>query len=143
MTVPIARFLKAVVPVVLFPEGTSSDGSSLLRFRSSLLEAAIATRVPTAPAVASYELDEGSVPNEISDWRDMVFGRRFWNPLGKRSITASLRFGSFQRPIQNRKELARTSRLAILELRKDPDLATACSTHEETPTGEGCQKRCI
>jgi 1-acyl-sn-glycerol-3-phosphate acyltransferase len=121
----IARVLKAGLPVVVFPEGTSSDGSSVLPFRSSLLEAAIVAEAPITPAAISYDMKEGSVADEICYWRDMVFGSHFWNLLGKRSITASLRFGPAHRPMQGRKEHARTLRLAVIQLRDTQDLSDA------------------
>lgn len=114
----ISRTLKAGLPVVIFPEGTSSDGSRVLPYRSTLLEAAIGAGVSITPAAIRYELEEGSVADEICYWRDMVFGSHFWNLLGKRCITASLRIGS-PHARQERKELARSLRLATLQLRND------------------------
>ena len=43
-------------PVILFPEGTSSDGSQVLPFRSSLLESAIITGSPVTSAAIGYDL---------------------------------------------------------------------------------------
>jgi 1-acyl-sn-glycerol-3-phosphate acyltransferase len=119
----IAHALKSGLPVVIFPEGTSSDGSSVLPFRSSLLEAALLAEVPIIPAAIGYQIEEGSVTDEICYWRDMSFGSHFWNLLGKRSLTASLRFGSPQAPLPGRKEHARALRLDVLQLRSDQGLA--------------------
>ena len=113
----VACALKAGHPVVIFPEGTSSDGSGVLPFRSSLLEAAIVSRVPITPAAIDYDLKEGSIVDEVCYWRDMDFGAHFWNLLGKESVTASLRFGPSQATTQGRKEHARTLRLAVIQLR--------------------------
>jgi len=115
----VASTLKAGLPVVLFPEGTSSDGSSVLPFRSSLLQAAITCRASITPAAISYDLKEGSVADEICYWRDMVFAHHFWNLLGKQSLTATLRFGTPHAPVQGRKEHARDLRLAVLRLRDE------------------------
>jgi hypothetical protein len=46
----------------------------------------------------------------------MVFACHFWNLLSKQSLKATLRFGTPQAPAQ-RKEHARTVRLAALQLR--------------------------
>jgi len=55
----IADALTAGVPVVLFPEGTSTDGSTVLPLRTALLQPAIATRSPILPAAISYLLSDG------------------------------------------------------------------------------------
>src|SRR5437773_7774078 len=47
----VARISSAIesgLLVVLFPEGTSSDGATVLPFKSSLLQAAISARCPIA-----------------------------------------------------------------------------------------------
>src|ERR1051326_7886310 len=54
--------------VVLFPEGTSSDGATVLPFKSSLLQAAVAARCPIAAAGIDYQLEEGSVADEVCYW---------------------------------------------------------------------------
>lgn len=123
----VACALKAGHPVVIFPEGTSSDGSGVLPFRSSLLEAAIVSRVPITPAAIDYDLKEGSIVDEVCYWRDMAFGAHFWNLLGKESVTASLRFGPSQAPTQGRKEHARTLRLAVIQLRTNSEEFTKAS----------------
>ena len=117
--------LKARRPVVLFPEGTSSGGATVLPFRSALLEAASLARVAVTPVAIDYDLEEGRVADEICYWRDMVFGSHFWNLLGKRGLTATLRFGAPQPPTAGRKELARALRLDVVQLRSSrvgPDL---------------------
>jgi 1-acyl-sn-glycerol-3-phosphate acyltransferase len=111
--------LEAEVPVVLFPEGTSSDGSGVLPFQSSLLQAAIVSKVEITPAAIRYDMQGGSVTEEICYWRDMVFARHFWNLLGKQSITATLRFGTPHAPGPSRKEHARNLRQAVVQLRSE------------------------
>src|SRR6202012_2064216 len=64
--------LKDGVLVVLFPEGTSSGGSNVLPFKSSLLEPALHLGCPVTAVALGYALDEGSVANEICYWRDMT-----------------------------------------------------------------------
>ena len=115
----VADALKAELPVVLFPEGTSSDGTRVLPFQCSLLQAAIVSKVEITPAAIRYDIQGGSVAEEICYWRDMVFARHFWNLLGKQSITATLRFGTPHAPGQSRKEHARNLRLAVVQLRSE------------------------
>ena len=123
----IASTLKTGIPVVLFPEGTSSDGSTVLPFRSSLLQAAVISHTAIIPAAISYDLQGGSVADEICYWRDMVFAHHFWNLLGKQSLTATLRFGTPHAPGQGRKEHARSLRLAVIQLRGEHQELAAVS----------------
>ncbi len=123
----IASTLKTGIPVVLFPEGTSSDGSTVLPFRSSLLQAAVISHNAITPAAISYDLQGGSVVDEICYWRDMVFAHHFWNLLGKQSLTATLRFGTPHAPGQGRKEHASSLRLAVIQLRGEHQELAAVS----------------
>lgn len=94
-------------PVVLFPEGTSSDGSSVLPFRSSLFESVIATGSPITPAAIGYDLrGEGSVGNEIAYWGDLVLLPHLLNLLSKKSFVARLVFGTSRKPMPDRKQEA-------------------------------------
>ncbi len=76
--------LKAGHPVVIFPEGTSSDGLGVLPFRSSLLEAAIVSRVPITPAAIDYDLKEGSISRRGLLLARYGFRRPFLESPGQR-----------------------------------------------------------
>jgi 1-acyl-sn-glycerol-3-phosphate acyltransferase len=96
------------LPLTVFPEGTSSDGSGVLPFFSSLLEPAAKANWPVTPAWIGYRLDEdeGSVADDICYWRDMTFGPHFLKLLSKKKIYATVVFGE---PIErglNRKQMA-------------------------------------
>jgi len=110
----IRRILDAGLPVVVFPEGTSSDGSSVLPFKTSLLEAGIGHR--STPAAITYELPGGSVSDELCYWRDMTFAPHFWNVLGLRSFTIRLQFGEPSPPAADRKTTANQLRREVLSL---------------------------
>lgn len=102
-------------PVVLFPEGTSSDGTDVLPFRSSLLESAFLTSRAITPAAISYEA-EGDVGREVCYWGDMVFAPHLLNLLGKKSLRARLHFAPSRPPAGTRKDQARALRNEIREL---------------------------
>ncbi|HMD61971.1 MAG TPA: lysophospholipid acyltransferase family protein, partial [Opitutaceae bacterium] len=84
----IQRALDAGHRVVLFPEGTSSDGSAVLPFRSSLLEPAVGR--PISVAALSYQLDpgDGDPAVDVCYWRDMTFLPHLVRLLGKGRIHA-------------------------------------------------------
>jgi 1-acyl-sn-glycerol-3-phosphate acyltransferase len=79
--------------LVLFPEGTSSGGDSVLPFKSSLLEPALRLGCSVTPAALGYRLSGGSVPDEICYWRDMTLLPHLLNVFSKRRVEATLRCG--------------------------------------------------
>jgi 1-acyl-sn-glycerol-3-phosphate acyltransferase len=85
--------LKLPVPVLLFPEGTSTDGSQVLRFHSRLISPAIEAGAPVTPAAVRYILQDGSEERELSWYGDAAFMPHLWKVLGVRGITAELSFG--------------------------------------------------
>ena len=103
--------------VVLFPEGTSSDGSTVLPFKSALFESAVQLRCPIAAASIEYALDEGSVADEVCYWRDMTLMPHLLNVLFKREIRANYSFSSGKVRGGDRKEIARKLRDEIIAMR--------------------------
>ncbi len=106
------------VLVVVFPEGTSTNGSEILPFRSSLLEPVAAGAHTIAIGYVHYELDDGDAGNEVCYWGDHTFFPHLLNLLGKRRVRATVRFGTFQRTTDDRKELAKQLREAVLRLKE-------------------------
>lgn len=103
----IVRPLAKGVPVALFPEGTSSDGSRVLPFYSSLLEAARLAERPVTPCAIRYELEGGGcVGREVCYWGDMVFGLHLFKLLSKKSLRASVSFGEPRPLVSDRKREA-------------------------------------
>jgi 1-acyl-sn-glycerol-3-phosphate acyltransferase len=92
--------------IVLFPEGTSSGGTRVLPFRSSLLEPALQLGCPVTAAAIGYAIDHGSVPDEICYWRDMTLLPHLLNVWSKPVIHASLRCGVPRPRMGDRKTLA-------------------------------------
>jgi 1-acyl-sn-glycerol-3-phosphate acyltransferase len=105
------------VVVVLFPEGTSSDGRTVLPFKSALLESAVQLRCPIASASVDYALDDGSVADEVCYWRDMALVPHLLNLLFKREVRADYSFSPAKCRSGNRKEIARELRDEILSIR--------------------------
>lgn len=91
-----ARFTLPV-PVVLFPEATSTDGSRVLRFHSRLFHPAIDTAAPVTSATLRYTVDDGPqgpVPErEVCFYGDQEMAGRAWRLLGLSRVTAHVRFG--------------------------------------------------
>ena len=113
----IENALAEGVLVVVFPEGTSSDGQTVLPFRASLLAPALRGGHGIATAWIHYELTDGDAKQEVCYWGDHTFFPHLIHLLGKKSVRATLRFGKFQRTTDDRKELAVQLREAVLALK--------------------------
>ncbi|HEU5071171.1 MAG TPA: 1-acyl-sn-glycerol-3-phosphate acyltransferase [Verrucomicrobiae bacterium] len=106
--------------VVLFPEGTSSNGQTVLPFRSSLLEPATRLAQPVTAAWIGYELADGDVGEEVCYWKDMTLLPHLINLLGKHQVRARLRFRRVPAPAVERKELARQLHAEVVRLKESP-----------------------
>jgi 1-acyl-sn-glycerol-3-phosphate acyltransferase len=103
--------------VVLFPEGTSSDGSTVLPFKSALLQSAVQLRCPVASAAIKYALDHGSVADEVCYWRDMTLVPHLFHLFFKREIRSSCSFSPSRLRTGDRKQVARELREEIMSMR--------------------------
>lgn len=112
----MAEVLVSRVPLMLFPEGTSSDGESVLPFKSSLFQPAIAHQWTVTPMRVRYELADGSVSREVAYWGEMTLLPHLLHLLTKKSVRAVITFGVPLPPGQDRKELCQRARDAVLAL---------------------------
>lgn len=101
----VGEILKDGVPVVLFPEGTTTDGQRVLRFHSTMMQPAIDVGAPITPCAIRYELQDGDVGREVSWWGDMTLIPHVLNLMGKKTIRAHIEFGMPVNATGNRKEL--------------------------------------
>ncbi len=106
--------------VIVFPEGTSSDGKTILPFKSSLLEPATQQKYPLTIGRIQYTLADGDADAEVCYWGDAVFFPHLLNFLSKRSVRASVRFAPVQNHSTDRKELAQQLHAAVRELNPCP-----------------------
>jgi lyso-ornithine lipid O-acyltransferase len=104
--------------VVLFAEGTSSSGETVLPFKSSLLEPATRHVHTVTAGLIVYELTDGDVSEEVCYWKDMTLMPHLINLLSKRAIRASVSFTELRHGSKNRKELARQLHSEVLRLKK-------------------------
>jgi 1-acyl-sn-glycerol-3-phosphate acyltransferase len=94
--------------VMIFPEGTSSDGSSILPFRPPLLEAASVSDVPVSCAALRYETRADSPPPHLSVcwWGGMNFTSHLLRLLTLPGFRAEISFGDQRVGEKDRKLLA-------------------------------------
>jgi 1-acyl-sn-glycerol-3-phosphate acyltransferase len=81
------------VPVLLFPEGTSSDGSKVLPFHPRLIDPATSTGIPITTATVSYFIDGGIEERELCWYGDTLFITHLWKALGTPGFSAKVHFG--------------------------------------------------
>jgi len=101
--------------LIIFPEGTSSKGETVLPFKSSFLEFAAAGDFPVSYASISYRAaDETVKPGEsICWWGDADFLPHLWRLFQIKTFTATITFGGEPIKNQNRKELAEQLQMKI------------------------------
>jgi len=114
----IRRVLDAGVPVLLFPEGTSSDGSQVLPFMPSLLQTALDAGAPITPAALHYQANGGDVARDVCYWGDATFFPHLIRLARLPQITAFLTFGKADELPPNRKAAAKTLHAAVTALMK-------------------------
>jgi len=115
----IADALADGVPVVVFPEGTSSDGKAILPFRSPLLEPVVDGTHTITTSWIHYTLGDGDAGQEICYWGDHTFFPHLLNLLDKEKIRAQVCFGKFERTTDDRKELAKQLQAAVEKLQAE------------------------
>jgi 1-acyl-sn-glycerol-3-phosphate acyltransferase len=83
--------LDAGVPILLFPEGTSTDGSSILRFHPSLLRAAIDPADEITAAAIAWRV-QGGEERDICWYGDASFVPHLLRTLGRAGIESQVEF---------------------------------------------------
>lgn len=112
----IKRRLALPVPVLLFPEGTSTDGSHVLRFHSRLIDPAVVADAPVTPAALRYSAEGGVKERELCWFGNTLFFSHLWKTLGTQGVKAEVRFG-VPRVYRDRRTAARESHAEVVTLR--------------------------
>jgi 1-acyl-sn-glycerol-3-phosphate acyltransferase len=85
------------LPVLFFPEGTTTDGAQVLPFRRGLFHSVLNGGIPLRTAALHFELrkENGSatVANNVCFIGDALFGPHIFGCLGLRGVTARIKFG--------------------------------------------------
>ncbi len=89
----IAERLALPVPVLLFPEGTSTDGSKVLRFHSRLIHPATDMQAPITAAAIRYILSGNAEERELCWYGEAGFLGHLWKVLGVLGFSAQVSFG--------------------------------------------------
>jgi lyso-ornithine lipid O-acyltransferase len=135
----MAEAYRTGLPVLFFPEGTTTDGSEILPFRRGLFHTVLNNQVPLRTAALRFTIDEGNkdngdatVANDVCWWGDAYLGPHLLRCLGLNGLRAEVHFED--RPIAgtDRFALSENARATVVNLYESlaseahPRTAAAC-----------------
>ncbi len=115
----IEELLKAGILVLVFPEGTSSNGSGVLRFYASLFEPAVRVGAPLTAAAIGYSAGAGAIESDLCYYGDISFAPHLLETLQLPDIVASLRFAPTGPTYGERKQAAMRIHEVVVQLRSE------------------------
>lgn len=118
----LAGRLTSRIPILLFPEGTSTDGGQVLHFHARLFQPAIDAQATVTEAAIGYRLDGGSEERSICWYGDAAFLPHLWKTLGVRRINAHICFGRPQ-IYTDARDAARLAQASIEDMRTEMNAA--------------------
>jgi 1-acyl-sn-glycerol-3-phosphate acyltransferase len=89
----MAEALRAGETVAVFPEGTTSDGRSLLPFHANLLQAAIAVEAPVQPVLLRFADAQHAVSPAAEYVGDTTLLQSLWRIASARGLAVYVDFG--------------------------------------------------
>jgi lyso-ornithine lipid O-acyltransferase len=95
----MAEAYRSGLPVLFFPEGTTTDGAEVLPFRRGLFHSVLNEGVALRTAALRYELEscwenEGAnVGDDVCWWGEMGFVSHIFRLLGLKGLSVKVRFG--------------------------------------------------
>jgi lyso-ornithine lipid O-acyltransferase len=118
--------LDAGLPVMFFPEGTTSDGTGVLSFRSGLLGQVLEAKQPVTAAFVRYRLEgnngpHANVESDVCFWGDdATLFRHIFRLVGLRGIVVEVTIADepikFSSDHLHRKQAAEEAREAVMAL---------------------------
>lgn len=116
----MAEAYRSGLPVMFYPEGTTTDGSEILEFRRGLYNSVVYDQVPVKVAAIGYEFTKpnpgSTIGEDVCFVGDADFGPHLLGFLGLQGVKAKIRFGEDVVPGDDRFQLARNSRAVMVEL---------------------------
>ncbi|HIJ60647.1 MAG TPA: 1-acyl-sn-glycerol-3-phosphate acyltransferase [Nitrospirae bacterium] len=115
------KVFKSKRSIILFPEATTSDGSSVREFKSAFFSLPEKLNLPILPLAISYKDSKSGMQNTVVPW----FGNKnmlshFWHLIGNRGIIAEvicceLIKAQGDNSLSIRKELAKVSERLVFD----------------------------
>ena len=112
----MAERLRLPIPLLLFPEGTSTDGEMVLPFYSSLFEPAVKVGATVTPAAVRYVIERGVPERELCWFANAGFLPHLWKALGTPGFSARVIFAG-PATFANRREAGHTTHAQVAAMR--------------------------
>ncbi len=116
----MAAAYRSGLPVLFYPEGTTTDGASVLPFRRGLFHSVLNEGVPLQVAALRYSIvgDNGgaTVAQDVCWWGDMLLAPHLFRLLGLNGVRAEVRLGGEVTERADRFVLSETARARVMEL---------------------------
>lgn len=115
----------AGIPIVFFPEGTTSNGDSVIKFHTGILDQVRTAGEPVTAAFIRYGLNgdngpEIKVQDDVCWWGDVPLFAHVFRLLSLRGLEVSIKIAdepiSFSPEAINRKIAALEARAAVMEI---------------------------
>ena len=113
----MAHAFRSGVPVVFFPEGTTTNGTEVLPFRRGLFHSVLRDGVAVRTAAIRYELvaDDGDVAEDVCWCGDAALLPHLYRLMGLRGVRGTVTFGATVWG-RDRFELSEAARDRVMEL---------------------------
>jgi len=116
----MATAFRSGLPVLFYPEGTTTGGDTVLPFRRGLFNSVVYDKVPVKTAALAYELDPSNagctVAEDVCFVGDAEFGPHLFKALGLKGVRVKVRFGADVVGGEDRFALARNARDRVCDL---------------------------
>jgi 1-acyl-sn-glycerol-3-phosphate acyltransferase len=118
----MAEAYRSGLPVLFFPEGTTTDGAGVLPFRRGLFHSVLDNGVSLRTAALRYSLENdavncgASVGEDVCWWGEMGFTSHLFRLLGLRGLSARVRFGDEVLERADRFVLSETAQARVAEM---------------------------
>ena len=118
----MAQAYRSGLPVLFFPEGTTTDGSEVSPFRRGLFHSVLNEDVLLQPVALSYQIDVGdcergfTVADDVCWWGDALLAPHLFRLAGMRRVRAQIRFGDVVTARRDRFELSAAAREQVMEM---------------------------
>ena len=133
----MAEAYRSGLPVLFFPEGTTTDGASVLEFRRGLFHSVLNEGAALRTAALGYSLSDdcGATVEEDVCWiGDATLAPHLLRLAGLKGVRAEIRFGDEVPDRSDRFVLSRTARERVMEMAAG--LRAAASGEVRTAAGE-------
>jgi 1-acyl-sn-glycerol-3-phosphate acyltransferase len=129
------------LPVLFFPEGTTSSGDRILPFRRGLFNSIVAGQVPLQTAALAYQMHPANrdctLGEDICFVGEAEFAPHLFKALGLKGVRVTVRFGANEIEGSDRFALATNARDAVVDLYEPISGLRGLERHVTFPSRQG------